>query len=66
MTKIILDNLGSPLIPTTDVNIWVGNLGSMIDIRSGIGSLGAPLHHIPTIEELKMNLRQIKLNELFL
>ena len=63
---IILDNLGGPLIPTTDVNIWIGNLGQPIDIRDGYGSVGAPLFDIPTLEELKIELRNLKLNELFL
>ena len=54
------------MIPTTDVNIWIGNFGQPIDIRDGYGSLGAPLHFIPTMEELKIELRNTKLNELFL
>ena len=41
----IVDNLGIPMFQVDYSNpfLWVGNLGSIVDIRTHIGSLGAPL-----------------------
>lgn len=63
---LIIDNLGAPMTPTTDPNIWVGNLGTLIDIRTNMGSLGSPLVITPSQEELKMTIRGLNINTLLL
>lgn len=41
----IIDNLGVPMFQVDYSNpyLWIGNLGSAVDIRTYTGSLGAPL-----------------------
>ena len=39
----MIDNLGSPMIPHDNKYLWIGNLGSIIDIRDNIGSIGYPI-----------------------
>jgi hypothetical protein len=41
----IIDNLGVPMFQVDYSNpyLWVGNLGSTVDIRTYTGSLGSPL-----------------------
>ncbi len=62
----IIDNLGAPMVPTTDPNIWIGNLGSLIDIRTKIGSFGSPLVEVMTPEEIKAEHRRVQINRLLL
>lgn len=60
------DNDGANLVPTSDPNIWIGSYGQPIDIRSGYGSLGQPLISVATQEEIQIELRNLKINHLFL
>ena len=39
----LLDNLGSPMIPTCNPLIWINNLGGQTDIRIHKGVYGAPI-----------------------
>jgi hypothetical protein len=64
--RVILDNTGTILEPTSDENLWIGWVGNIIDIRLGLGTYGAPLVFIPSLEELQMGYRQTQLNLLFL
>lgn len=45
MSFNIIDNLGIPMfqVDFNDPYHWIGNLGSTIDVRTHVGSLGAPL-----------------------
>ena len=63
---ILIDDCGTQLVPTSDPNICIGSYGQPIDIRCGCGSFGQPLISIPTQEEIQMELRKLKINELFL
>lgn len=40
---MIIDNLGGPLVPTSHPYLYLGQFGNTIDIRSGVGTFGAPL-----------------------
>jgi hypothetical protein len=62
----IIDNLGAPMIPTADPNIWIGNLGSLIDIRTNMGSCGSPLVEVMTPEEIKAEHRRKQINTLLI
>ena len=60
----IIDNLGAPLISTGVNFLYYGNLGTIVDIRTNLGSLGSPLIYIKSLSELKQEARDLNINKI--